>query len=71
MSEEGRRAYTVQEFKMKKQAERAIMNPKRQSAAMKEAVRDPSAEKVDRSPLTAWEKYAQALLMTAEMAYVN
>ena len=41
------------------------------AAAIKEAVRDPSAEKVDRSPLTPWEKYAQALLMTSEMAYVN
>ena len=71
MSKEERRAYTVQEFIKKKQAERAMMNPKRQSAAIKEAVRDPSAGKVDRSPLTPFEKYAEALLMTSEMAYVN
>ncbi len=71
MSKEERRAYLVEEFKKKKLAEREMMNPRRQSTAIKEAVRDPSAEKVDRSPLTPWEKYAQALLMTSEMAYVN
>ena len=71
MTPQERRRYQVEEFRKKKQAEREMMNPKRQSAAIKEAVRDPSAEKVDRSPLTAWEKYAQALLMTSEMAYVN
>ena len=71
MSKEERRAYMVGEFKMKKQTGRAMMNPKRQSAAIKEAVRDPSAEKEDRSPLTPWEKYAPALLMTSGMAYVN
>ena len=48
-----------------------MMDPRRQSASIKEAVRDPTAEKVDRSPLSAWEKYAHALLMTTEMAYVN
>ena len=71
MSKEERRAHMIEEFKKKRQAEREMMNPKRQSAAVKEAVRDPSAEKVDRSPLTPWEKFAQALLMTTEMAYVN
>lgn len=71
MTKEERRAYYVEEFKKKKLAEREMMSPKRQSALIKEAVRDPSAEKVDRSPLTPWEKYAQALLMTSEMAYVN
>ena len=71
MSKEEHRAYMVQEFKKRKQAGRAMMNPKRQSAAIKEAVRDPSAGKVDRSPLTPLEKYAPALLMTSGMAYVN
>ena len=71
MNKEERRRYLADGFRKKKQAEREMMNPKRQSAAIKEAVRDPSAEKVDRSPLTPWEKYAQALLMTTEMAYVN
>ena len=43
-----------------------MMNPRRKSAAIKEAVRDPSAGKVDRSPRTPWEKCAQALLMGAQ-----
>ena len=30
-----------------------------------------SGELVDRKPLTAWEQYAQALLMSNEIAYVN
>ncbi len=71
MTREERRAHLAAEFRKRKLAEKGLMDPRRQSTAMKEAVRDPSAEKVDRSPLTAWEKYAQALLMTAEMAYVN
>jgi hypothetical protein len=71
MTKEERRAHLAAEFRKRKLAEKGLMDPRRQSTAMKEAVRDPSAEKVDRSPLTAWEKYAQALLMTAEMAYVN
>lgn len=41
------------------------------SSAIKELVRDPNAEKVDRSALDAWEKFAHALLMTNEVAYVN
>jgi cytochrome c553 len=66
-----RRAAALEEFRKRKFAEKGLMDPKRQSAAVKEAVRDPGAEKVDRTPLTPWEKYAQALLMTSEMAYVN
>ena len=49
----------------------AAQQNRRGTAAIKEAVRDPSAEKVDRSPLDAWEKFAHALLMTNEMGYVN
>lgn len=41
------------------------------AGAVKELVRDPNAEKVDRSSLDAWEKFAHALLMTNEVAYVN
>ncbi len=71
MTKAERRAYLQEQNRKQKREKMEAMNPKRQSAANKEAVRDPSAEKVDRSPLTAWEKYAQALLMTNEMAYVN
>ncbi|MDB6070543.1 MAG: hypothetical protein JWL81_1714, partial [Verrucomicrobiales bacterium] len=71
MTREQRKAYLIAEARRQRQAQRAAMAPKNQSASIKEAVRDPSAEKVDRSPLTSWEKYAQALLMTAEMCYVN
>ncbi len=39
--------------------------------AVKEAVRDPNAKEVDRTPLNGWEKYAHALLMTNEVGYVN
>jgi hypothetical protein len=49
----------------------AAAQNRRGTAGIKEAVRDPAAEKVDRSPLDAWEKFAHALLMTNEMAYVN
>lgn len=41
------------------------------SNAVKEAVRDPNAERVDRSPLSNWEQFAHALLMTNEVGYVN
>ena len=30
-----------------------------------------SGEMVDRKPLNAWEQFAQALLMTNEIVYVN
>jgi hypothetical protein len=66
-----RRAVALEEFRKKKLAEKGLLDPKRQAASVKEAVREPGAEKVDRSPLTPWEKYAQALLMTSEMAYVD
>ena len=49
----------------------AAAQNRRGTSGIKEAVRDPAAEKVDRSPLDAWEKFAHALLMTNEMAYVN
>jgi mono/diheme cytochrome c family protein len=38
---------------------------------LNELVSDPNAEKVDRTALDAWEKFAHALLMTNEVAYVN
>ncbi len=43
----------------------------RGNASIKEAVRDPAAQVVDRTPLAAWEKLAHALLMTNEVGYVN
>lgn len=51
----------------KSKVEMARGNPN----AVKEAVRDPNAEEVDRSPLTPWEKLSHALLMTNEVGYVN
>ena len=49
----------------------AAAQNRRGTAGIKEAVRDPGAERVDRSPLDAWEKFAHALLMTNEVSYVN
>ena len=71
LTKEQRRAAALEAFRKKKLAEKALMDPKQQAASVKEAVRDPGAEKVDRSPLTPWEKYAQVLLMTSEVAYVD
>ncbi|MES2708205.1 MAG: PSD1 and planctomycete cytochrome C domain-containing protein [Verrucomicrobiota bacterium] len=71
MTKKERQQYLVREKRKKRLEELAMVNKKRDSSMVKEAVRDPSAEKVDRSPLSPWEKYAHALLMTNEMAYVN
>lgn len=71
MTKKERQAYIAEQSRKDRQQARAQMDKKRPSSVVKEAVRDPSAENVDRSPLTAWEKYAHALLMTNEMAYVN
>ncbi len=38
---------------------------------LNELVSDPNAEAVDRTALDSWEKFAHALLMTSEVAYVN
>ncbi|HEX8910845.1 MAG TPA: PSD1 and planctomycete cytochrome C domain-containing protein, partial [Humisphaera sp.] len=53
----------------------ATAKPKRIEAQIgkgnaKSAIRN-SGEMVDRKPLSAWEQYAHALLMTNEIAYVN
>ena len=71
MNKKELRVYQQAEFRKKQQLAQMADNRKSQSAAIKEAVRDPAAEKVDRSPLSAWEKYAHALLMTNEMVYVD
>ncbi|RYD36065.1 MAG: DUF1553 domain-containing protein [Verrucomicrobiaceae bacterium] len=74
LNQEERRAQaTLQKERIRRQRleKRAMMTPPRGSTQVKEAVRDSSAERVDRSPLTPWEQYAHALLITNEMAYVN
>lgn len=71
MTKKERQAHIADQRRQERQEARAQMDKKRPASVVKEAVRDPSAEKVDRSPLSPWEKYAHALLMTNEMAYVN
>ena len=69
---QSRRALGLQAARAGKTGEkRPKQEAPRPSRANKEAVRDPGAAPVDRRPLSPWEKYAQALLMTSEMAYVN
>jgi flagellar motility protein MotE (MotC chaperone) len=38
---------------------------------LRNLVTDPDAEMVDRTPLSSWEKYTHALLLTNEVLYVN
>lgn len=71
----GRDVETVREhFRKKITAAAQSMAEQRRNGnanAVKEAVRDPNAESVDKSPLNEWEKYAHALLMTNEVGYAN
>lgn len=58
-----------EQFK-KRMAELAQKKPG-QGGKLSELVSDPNAEKVDRSAMDNWEKFAHALLITNEVAYVN
>jgi hypothetical protein len=56
------------------QREKALaqkQNQKKGGGNLNELVRDPNAERVDRTPMDNWEKFAHALLLTNEVAYVN
>lgn len=49
----------------------AAAKGKNNNGKLNELVTDPNAEKVDRTALDGWEKFAHALLMTNEVAYLN
>ena len=49
----------------------ATAKGKNTNGKLNELVSDPNAEKVDRTALDGWEKFAHALLMTNEVAYLN
>jgi hypothetical protein len=60
----------LRQTELKKRMEEQMMKPK-QNGKLNELVSDPNAERVSREALTNWEKFAQALLMTSEAAYLN
>lgn len=51
--------------------DKAVKGNKKGGGNLNELVSDPNAEKVDRSALDSWEKFAHALLMTNEVCYLN
>jgi hypothetical protein len=61
----------IEEAQMEKQRERfqQIMSKQKRNARV--AIKNTDGDFVLRKPLTPWEQYAQALLFTNEIAYVN
>lgn len=60
----------IRQTELKKRMAEQMAKPK-QGGKLNELVSDPNAERVSREALTNWEKFAQALLMTSEAAYLN
>jgi hypothetical protein len=60
----------MRQTELKKRMAEQMMKPK-QNRKLNELVSDPNAERVSREALTHWEEFAQALLMTSEVAYLN
>jgi hypothetical protein len=61
----------LQELKQKIAERELAKNKRGNGGALSALVSDPNAERVDRTALDVWEKYAHALLMTKEVGYVN
>jgi hypothetical protein len=66
---EAREARRVEEAKLQRQ-KREMERMKQKNRGSRGAIRN-EGELVERKPLTPWEQYAQALLFTNEIVYVN
>ncbi|MHA3774254.1 PSD1 and planctomycete cytochrome C domain-containing protein [Verrucomicrobiota bacterium sgz303538] len=62
----GRRAARLAQLKKQQPQKQPLQNPRRGGFVLEN-----EGEKVDRRPLTSWEKYAHALLMANEAVYYN